>query len=157
MCSFSSQLFPKLHSMCVAGCWCFIDDVCVDSQSNVLNYYLWCLSCYGAVSQSICISVQICHVLVFFIKADVSFSSLCVSQWGQDDHSDRPGVWFGAECNHAGGGNWANSEYLAMLFIFQPYHQTHRDLRSSETKWKISVFTVSGSHMVTYKTQIHTW
>lgn len=79
MCSFSSQLFPKLHSMCVAGCWCFIDDVCVDSQSNVLNYYLWCFSCYGAVSQSICISVQICH---FFLSRLMSHSLLSVCHSG---------------------------------------------------------------------------
>lgn len=95
----------------------------VHRRATTLHYYKGpCFSCFGAASQSIYIPVGTWHIVVMaemwlFVSLFVCVTvcvclcfCVCVSQWWQDHHGDRPGFWSGAECHHAGAGNWTNGE-----------------------------------------------
>lgn len=69
---------------------------------------LFCIIIRFHLFQSICTSVCKCHILV--LDEIWRSVSVLVSQWWQDHHRHRPGVWSGAERHYAGAGNWKISK-----------------------------------------------
>lgn len=111
-------LFSKLHSFSVTGQWHVFEDMW-----GLSVYSNWCallscpvsVSCWRRVPKYLHVSMNLTH---FFVAAEMWLSVVCVSQWWQEHHSDRPGFWSGTECHHAGGGNWTFSEYPNYFLIY---------------------------------------